>query len=232
MLDRKFLDLVFCVLLVLLLLFAFVDVWYYARFFKQMSKIYIRKAIGTHRQYTIRSEDDLFKTHVCNGIVLPSDMDCMCHMNNSKYLREMDFGRVGALTEWGVRDAIKRCGGRTALSAVTIRYRRSLELFQRFSLRTRLLSWEEDALYLEQMFVTGDGFVCAVAMCKFVMRGVDVDTILKSLFKLGPANKLKRPPHLPEVQSWIDSMAQSSLRLRGKSSVTEVSDGAPKHHNE
>ncbi|CAI7991887.1 Protein THEM6 [Geodia barretti] len=76
-----------------------------------------------------RSKEELFAPYDLDGIVLPSDLDHMLHMNNSKYLREMDFGRVGMFFERGVYAAVLRNGGSFSLAAHCLRYRRSLIAF-------------------------------------------------------------------------------------------------------
>ena len=56
--------------------------------------------------------------NVVHGIVLPSDVDHHMHMNNSKYLREMDFGRQ-MYFESGMSEAMR---GSTRIVAISIRY--------------------------------------------------------------------------------------------------------------
>ena len=56
------------------------------------------------------------------------------------------------------------CG--VTIAASTVRYRRSLELFQKVVLRTRVLAWDESAFYLEQRFIREDGFVYAIVLTK------------------------------------------------------------------
>ena len=98
--------------IVLALLFAFVDVWYFVRFFLLLLRVklkrLLRRVSGGERM--IFPEDFLSREYGVYGIVLPSDLDWMCHMNNSKYLREMDFGRVGLTVEWGLGDVLRKLG--------------------------------------------------------------------------------------------------------------------------
>ena len=56
------------------------------------------------------------------------------------------------------------CG--VTVAASTVRYRRSLELFQKVILKTRVLAWDEGTFYLEQRFTMEDGFVYAVVLTK------------------------------------------------------------------
>ena len=108
-------------LLIATFLFAFVDVWYFLRFLWLILSLLVgRKLWGNTR---ITSKEDIFREYRCYGIVLPSDLDFMFHMNNSKYLREMDFGRVGLAAHFGLRDVNRQLGASMALNAASVRYR-------------------------------------------------------------------------------------------------------------
>lgn len=193
---------------ILALAFACFDVWYFARMFVLYVKMKRSEASGKN---TRRSKEELFAPYDRNGIVLPSDLDYMLHMNNSKYLREMDFGRVGMFVERGLYAAVVRRGGFTVLAAHCIRYRRSLTLFQRFVLRTKVLCWDEDAVYMEQrMTRKSDGFVCAINLAKMALRGTAVSAVLETWI----GEKAESPPFPPEVASWRDSIAASSKKLQ------------------
>ena len=164
----------------------------------------------------------LFSPYDCHGFVLPSDLDLMLHMNNSKYLREMDFGRFGLALEKGFRDPLRQSGGYITLGAASIRYRRSLQLFDRFLLRTRIVCWSDDALYFEQRIVRRDGFVCAVMLAKMAVRGVTVP----QLVRLVVGETVKSPPFPSEVTKWCESNEASSQRLRDPEGARRKEEGA------
>ena len=69
---------------------------------------------------------------------MSNDLDFFGHMNNGRYLRECDFGRYELWMETGVFDAIKSLGGSVTLGASTIRYRKSLQLFDTFYVKTKV----------------------------------------------------------------------------------------------
>lgn len=109
-------------LLISAILFAFVDVWYFLRFLWLVLSLLVGRTLwGDARK--IRSKEDIFREFCCYGIVLPSDLDYALHMNNSKYLREMDFGRVGLGAHFGLREVSRQLGASMALNAVSVRYR-------------------------------------------------------------------------------------------------------------
>ena len=69
--------------------------------------------------------------NVTKGMAMPIDLDFNLHMNNSKYLRELDFGRFGLYIDKGLREILIHCGAVFLVNAISIRYRHSLQLFQK-----------------------------------------------------------------------------------------------------
>lgn len=117
------------------------------------------------------------------GLVLPHDMD-LCHMNNARYLRECDFARLSLYTRNGVFKALRSLGGSMVVGATTIRLRRALCVGKSFHLRSRIITWDEKAFFLEQRFVSGrDARVSAVMYCKQNIIGSSPDKILQFLCK-------------------------------------------------
>jgi acyl-CoA thioesterase FadM len=124
----------------------------------------------------------------------------------------------------GFYQACRKHGLGLVLGAMTIRYRRSLNLFQIVQLRTKVIFWDEKALYLEQQFVNNNGFVCAVAIAKqsMVQRDkrkkdhVTVDQVIHDV--MGEQVPTPYPPK--ELELWIDCNSASSLSLRGSCQVS------------
>ena len=207
------------VLLVLLVLFAYVDLWYFVRFF-----YFAVKAFSVSRN---RSLEDLLRPVVVPGIVLPSDIDLHMHMNNSKYLREMDFGRTKMYLESGIREEGRKLGAVMLVAAISIRYRRSLPLWSRFSLSTRIVHWSNEAFYLEQRFIGQDGFTHAIAMVKMVARSksgrVSPIEMIKHLTKVKEFSNAEHLPISPELKCWIESLEKSSESMKNERSFYTAS---------
>ena len=62
----------------------------------------------------------------------------MRHMNNAKYFRDADFARSGFWLETHGWDAMRKLGATAVLGASTIRYRRSLNIFELFYIKTKV----------------------------------------------------------------------------------------------
>ncbi len=189
-------------------LFAFVDIWYFIRGIK----FFVERFLCVKHKKSL-AKDELLSVSCVNGMVLPSDIDMWWHMNNSKYLREMDFGRIKFLAEKLIRRTLSKLSVRFALSAISIRYRRSMLLWQRFTIHTKILCWKDDGLYLEQRFIGhGDKFIYAIALAKMVVRGqgVNMDVIIENIV----GGSFSSPPPPPEVKGWMESIAKSSEGLK------------------
>ena len=97
--------------------------------------------------------------------VLPNDLDLNLHMNNGRYLTFMDLGRVHLMVQGGLMAHVRRKRWMPVLAAAEITYLRSLNPFERFDLVTRLMTWDDKYVYMEQTFER-DGELCAHAYVK------------------------------------------------------------------
>jgi acyl-CoA thioesterase FadM len=103
--------------------------------------------------------------------VSPLDLDTSLHMNNGRYLALMDLGRVELMVRSGLWRAVLREGWTPIASGVQIRFRRELRMFDRFDLVTRILSWDEASLVMEQVFVIVDGPKAGQVAARALFKG-------------------------------------------------------------
>jgi acyl-CoA thioesterase FadM len=101
--------------------------------------------------------------------VLPNDLDIFMHMNNGRYLTIMDLGRVDLMVRGGFFSQARKRGWYPVVGTATIDYKRSLEPFDRYTLTTRILRWDDRWFYIEQQFIKEDR-VAASATIKAMMR--------------------------------------------------------------
>ncbi len=104
--------------------------------------------------------------------VLPGDLDVNGHMNNGRYLTLMDLGRVDLLIRTGIVRAMRVNRWRGVVASVAVSFRRALDPFARYELRSRLLCWDERWFFMEQRFTRGGELAAyAVVKIQFSARG-------------------------------------------------------------
>jgi acyl-CoA thioesterase FadM len=101
--------------------------------------------------------------------VWPNDLDVNLHMNNGRYLTIMDLGRLDLMFRTGLGGIIVKRRWRPMVGTAVIRYRRGLAPFERYELKTRIVSWDEKWFWLEQRFER-DGRVIAIGVLKGLFR--------------------------------------------------------------
>jgi acyl-CoA thioesterase FadM len=94
--------------------------------------------------------------------VLPTDIDIALHVNNGMYLSLMDLGRFDLMVRSRVWKRMRRRGWGPVVSAETITFRKSLQLWQHYTIETRILGLDAKAIYFEQRMVS-DGEIYARA---------------------------------------------------------------------
>jgi acyl-CoA thioesterase FadM len=141
--------------------------------------------------------------------VWPHDLDPSLHMNNARYLAMMDLGRLDVMVGGGLWRAVLRHRWTPIASKVAIRFRRELPPFQRFRLETRLVTWDETAVVMEQVFVMAggrrDGRVAAHALFKgglYDRTARAFVPIARLLAEAGVAG-IDPPPATPEVAAFL-----------------------------
>lgn len=101
--------------------------------------------------------------------VWPNDIDFNLHLNNARYLNMMDFGRMHLLARTHILSHVIRSRWVPLVGAVWMTYRRSLPLFARFTLRSKLVCCDERWFYIEQTFSASRG-LAAVGWVKGALR--------------------------------------------------------------
>jgi acyl-CoA thioesterase FadM len=117
-----------------------------------------------------RSRISLLDSSELRFRVLPTDLDINIHMTNARYLSFMDLGRTDLMFRAGMLKMVRREKWMPVVGHIDIKFRRPLSPFQRFSLKSRLLYWDEKWLYLEQKLESARG-VHSVA----IVRGLFID---------------------------------------------------------
>ncbi|HEY4485325.1 MAG TPA: thioesterase family protein [Nitrospiria bacterium] len=147
--------------------------------------------------------------------VWPNDLDVNGHMNNGRYLTLMDLGRLDLMFRNGLGGLMVRGRWAPIVGTAMIRFRRSLNPLDRFTLRTRLLAWDDKWFFLEQRF-DRNGDSVALGWIKGLFRNRDGN--------IPPPEILRRlgyttaSPEMPEaVRAWFQSESKMSWAGRPES---------------
>jgi acyl-CoA thioesterase FadM len=141
---------------------------------------------------------------VVHFTVLPTDCDLNIHLNAGRFVSFMDVARMELIGRTRLLSKMLRRGWRPIMGGAVVRYRRSVLPFQRFSIRSRVVGWDEKWIYVEHV-VEKDGAFCAIGHMRTVIRGKDGNVPPAEVLALMKLGDLVPPPLPPFVAKWRDA---------------------------
>ncbi|XP_031839799.1 protein THEM6 isoform X2 [Nomia melanderi] len=166
-------------------------------------------------------------------ICTTTDVDTLLyHMNNARYLRELDFARADFYERTSLYREICSQGSGVVQGAATIRYRRFVKPLSIFKITSKIIYWDERSVFMEHRFITpNDGFIRAIAICRQRLLDCSAEAVIGSLMERGVKQTgnveagVTQMPHVrpempPEVARWLESNEISSALLRQAAAVT------------
>nr|CAH7742090.1 unnamed protein product [Callosobruchus chinensis] len=161
-----------------------------------------------------------------SGLCLTTDIDYLLdHMNNARFIRELDFAKMDFNFRTGLYHLVKSHGGQLFLGGTTIRYRRFIKLFSRYYVTTKLIYWDDQNVYMEHKFITPrDKFVNAIVLCRVRVVNCNAEDVMAELLLNSSGGDIeavkKQKPEAPmELAKWIESNEISSAFLRANSAA-------------
>lgn len=142
--------------------------------------------------------------------VLPTDCDLNFHMNNGRYLTFMDLGRLHLIGQSGLLRHLVRHRWMPVLAAAEINFIRALRPLQKFDLVSRLLTWDDKYVYMEQRFeAKGELYASATVRGLFLRRRrpVNFTDVLRAV-----GAQVTPPPMPAMVQHWKELTALKKER--------------------
>ncbi len=146
--------------------------------------------------------------------VMPNDIDLLGHINNGIYLSLMDLGRMDLMIRTGDWKRLGKLGWYPVASNVTISYRRSLRTWEKYTLETKMIGFDEKGMYCEQRFVRGNElYVTGIMRARFLKRSGGTVSVaeLAALADVDPATM--------QVPEWMSRWAQDVAMPPAKASV-------------
>ncbi len=147
----------------------------------------------------------LGEVHVSHHICWPWDLDFWFELNNGRTLTLYDLGRIPLANRMGLIKAIRANKWGLTVAGVSVRYRRRIQMFQKFEIHSRALGWDDRFLYLEQsIWIKGDCANQALYRTAVVGRN-GIEPPVNVAIAMGES---EISPKLPEwVQNWADADA-------------------------
>ena len=138
--------------------------------------------------------------------VWPNDLDVNRHLNNGRAMNLTDLGRWDLLVRSGLwKVALRRKWG-TAVALAHVRFRRPGRLFQRLTLRTRILCWDARWIYMEHRLEDAAGGVVLRSLLQTAVVGggkvIPTDELMRAM-----AIETPSPPMPEELRRWLDATA-------------------------
>ena len=147
--------------------------------------------------------------------VWPTDLDPSLHLNNGRYLTLMDIGRLDMIVSTGLARVVLRNRWTPIASAIKIRFRRELRLFESFRIETRILAWDEFAIIMEQVFLFEAGARRNEVAARALFKGGIYDRKQRAFVPIARLMKeigveAESPAPGPEVEAFL--AADEALR--------------------
>jgi acyl-CoA thioesterase FadM len=147
---------------------------------------------------------DYLETAVIAMRCWPNDLDLNVHMNSGRYVSMCDIGRVELFARFRIFRTAMRRGWRPMAGGSMIRYRRSLLMFQRFTVATRLLAWDGKWFYFEQK-IERRGELCAFSYVRMLFRGPSGNIPPLDILALGRRPIPPSPPIPAAITRWLEA---------------------------
>lgn len=168
----------------------------------------------------------LLDSSVLRLMVWPSDVNFSLHMDNVRYLKLMDLARRDFFTRCGITRVVLRQRLAMPIAAAHVNYRRSLLMWQKFELHTRVLAWDEKWFFIEQRFMR-NGQSMAEAFFKCVVLRQGQFTPPAEFFAQVGGQPLASPPIPPAVRTWFSYEPRAT---HAESVYPDDREGASAHH--
>lgn len=133
---------------------------------------------------------------------LPHDCDLNFHLNAGRFGSFMDIARVELIGRMHILRRLLMRGWRPIVGGILVRYRRSILPFERFTIRSRVIGWNEKWFYIEHIVENNRGETAAVAHARTLLRSKDRNIAPRELIELMGLEGMQSPV-LPEfVHLW------------------------------
>ncbi|PSL38110.1 acyl-CoA thioesterase FadM [Labedella gwakjiensis] len=137
---------------------------------------------------------------------LPTDLDLNGHMNNGVYFSMLDLGRFELTIRSGIYTIFQKHGWYPVVASETITFRKSLKLWQRFTIESRIVGYDERAVIMDQRIVVrGEVYARAIIRARILSKSSGPVPMADVLAAVGV------PPRTLHKEEWIERWADDVL---------------------
>lgn len=178
--------------------------------------VFLRTLLLLRWGWRRRSRLDLLDIGRLRMRALPTDIDVLGHINNGIYLTLMDLGRFDLMLRAGVWQRMSAAGVYPVARSSTIAHRVSIRLWQRYTLETRIVGWDDRSVFIEQRFILrGQIAARGWVRASFIRKG-EGPVPTARLIELLDLEVTPFPPS-PELARWAAEVALPSTRADARS---------------
>lgn len=157
---------------------------------------------------TSRSKTPLTVTqaHESQHICWPWDLDLWNELNNGRTLTLYDLGRIPLAQRTGLIAVLRKNGWGMTIAGACVRYRRRIRAFDKITMRSRMVCWDDKFTYLEQSMWRSDGECANHAVYRAAITSkagiVSPDIVAAEL------GYQEKAPEMPEwIAKWCETEA-------------------------
>lgn len=148
-----------------------------------MSIPFFRLASITYKAFK-RPKINFWEASDVQTKVHPNDLDINIHMNNARYNTMFDLGRFDFLVRTGLIKLIWKEKWRPIIGSAMVTYLKSLKLYEKFTISTKVVHFDEKWFYLEHLLKKNNDLMArAFVKCLFLQKNqkISTDHLLKAL---------------------------------------------------
>jgi len=149
----------------------------------------------------------LTETYVSQHHCLPWDLDVWMELNNGRTLTLYDLGRIPLSWVSGLHAALKRKGWGMTVAGSTTRYRRRITVFQLITMKSRLVTWDDRFIYIEQSMWTGKVDCAGHVLLRLATVGPKGIVAPKAVIDEMGHDGSTPPPMSEWIKSWVQAEA-------------------------
>lgn len=164
-----------------------------------------------------------FDPHVSTHRCWPWDLDPWIELNNGRTLTLYDLGRLPMAVRNGMIATMKEQGWNITVAGNTVRYRRRIRAFQKFTMVSRLLGWDQRFFYMDQS-IWRAGECCNQIMVRGAITSDAGIVPPRQLFEAAGLS-----PDSPALPDWVTAWIKADALRPWPPVLPEIATGDPCH---